>query len=368
VLDSVRAHLLADVEVGIFLSAGVDSGALLGCMRDAGQREIRAITLAFDEFRGTSEDEAPLAACVCEHYGAHHVVRRVGEQEFFEDLPAILEAMDQPSIDGVNTWFVSKAAKEAGLKVALSGLGGDELLGGYASFLDLPRWHRRFGPLAAIPGLGLWARRLIAAVAPGFSRARPKALGVLEHSASWAGTYLLRRGLFLPHELPEVMGAEIAREGLRRLKPLRLLAANLTPDPISDHARVCVLESAQYMRNQLLRDADWVGMAHSLEIRVPLVDFTLLGALAPVIAALSPGAGKAALAKAPTVPLPNEIATRAKTGFNVPTGDWMNAALGRGSDPVGRASEAKGLVSRRWSRAVLNGMASANAQPRLHAS
>jgi len=368
VLDSVRAHLLADVEVGIFLSAGVDSGALLGCMRDAGQREIRAITLAFDEFRGTSEDEAPLAARVCEHYGAHHVVRRVGEQEFFEDLPAILEAMDQPSIDGVNTWFVSKAAKEAGLKVALSGLGGDELLGGYASFLDLPRWHRRFGPLAAIPGLALLARRLIAAVAPGFSRTRPKALGVLEHSGSWAGTYLLRRGLFLPHELPEVMGAEIAREGLRRLKPLRLLAANLTPDPISDHARVCVLESAQYMRNQLLRDADWVGMAHSLEIRVPLVDFTLLGALAPVIAALSPGAGKAALAKAPTVPLPNEIATRAKTGFSVPTGEWMNAAVAGGSDPVGRAPEAKGLVSRRWSRAVLNGMASANAQPRLHAS
>jgi len=98
------------------------------------------------------------------------------------------------------------------------------------------------------------------------------------------------------------------------------------------------------------------------------VDFTLLGALAPVIAALTPGAGKAALAKTPTVPLPNEIATRAKTGFNVPTGDWMNAAISRGSDPVGRAPEAKGLVSRRWSRAVLNGMASTNARPQVHAS
>jgi asparagine synthase (glutamine-hydrolysing) len=148
-LDSMRAHLLADVEVGVFLSAGIDSGALLGLMRDAGQREIRAITLAFEEFRGTSEDEAPLAARVCEQYGAHHIVRRLRKQEFVEDLPAILEAMDQPSIDGVNTWFVSKAAKEAGLKVAISGLGGDELLGGYPSYLDLPRWHhpraRAFG-------------------------------------------------------------------------------------------------------------------------------------------------------------------------------------------------------------------------------
>jgi asparagine synthase (glutamine-hydrolysing) len=368
VLDSVRAHLLADVEVGIFLSAGVDSGALLGCMRDAGQHQIRAITLAFEEFRGTSEDEAPLAACVCEHYGARHIVRRLSEQEFVEDLPAILGAMDQPSIDGVNTWFVSKAAKEAGLKVAISGLGGDELLGGYPSFLDLPRWHRRFGPLAAVPGVGFFARKLIAAVAPAFSRVTPKALGVLEYSGSWSGTYLLRRGLFMPYELPEVMDAEIAREGLRRLNPLRRLAASLTPDPSSDVARVCVLESVQYMRNQLLRDADWAGMAHSLEIRVPLVDFTLLGALAPAIPALTPGAGKAALAKAPTVPLPDEIVTRAKTGFGVPTSAWMDAAAREGSRSTSQAPDAKGLVSRRWSRAVLNGAAITKRQLEVHAS
>ena len=185
-----------------------------------------------------------MAARVCEHYGAHHIVRPLCEREFVEDLPAILEAMDQPSIDGVNTWFVSKAAKEAGLKVAISGLGGDELLAGYPSFLDLPRWHRRFGPLAAARGrvLGPEAH---GRCSPAFSRATPKALGVLEYSGSWAGTYLLRRGLFLPHELPEVMDPEIAREGLRRLRPLRRLAANLTPDPSSDVARVCVLESAQ---------------------------------------------------------------------------------------------------------------------------
>jgi asparagine synthase (glutamine-hydrolysing) len=368
VLDSVCAHLLADVEVGIFLSAGVDSGAVLGLMRDAGQREIRAITLAFEEFRGTSEDEAPLAARVCEQYGAHHVVRRLSKQEFFDELPAIFEAMDQPSIDGVNTWFVSKAAKEAGLKVAISGLGGDELLGGYPSFLDLPRWRRWFGPLAAVPGLGLFARKLIGGVAPGFSYSQPKALGVLELSDTWAGTYLLRRGLFLPSELPEIMDAEIAHEGLRRLNPLCRLAASITPDPGSDNSRICVFESAQYMRNQLLRDADWVGMAHSLEIRVPLVDFTLLRALAPVIPTLTPGAGKAALAKAPTTSLPSEIVTRAKTGFNVPTDAWMGAVVARGSLPVGRAFEAKGLASRRWSRAVLKGMASANTETGVHVS
>jgi asparagine synthase (glutamine-hydrolysing) len=354
VFDSVRAHLLADVEVGVFLSAGVDSGALLGLMRQAGHQNVRAITLAFEEFLNTEEDEAPLAALVAERYGARHVVRRVGQREFLDDLPAILEAMDQPSIDGVNTWFVSKAAREAGLKVAISGLGGDELLAGYPSFVDVPRWRRRFGPIAAVPGVGRLARLIMHAFPSHVATARPKALGLLEYAGSWAGAYLLRRGLFLPHELNEVMERDFAREGLRRLKPLRWLAASLVPDPGSDTARICVFESAHYMRNQLLRDADWAGMAHGIEIRVPLVDVTLFKSLAPVISKLAPAAGKAALARAPSTPLPEAVETRAKTGFSVPTGAWMSAACQHGKPSVG-AREPKGLVSRRWSRVVLAG-------------
>jgi asparagine synthase (glutamine-hydrolysing) len=356
VLDSVRAHLLADVEVGIFLSAGVDSAALIGLMRDAGARDIRAITLAFEEFRATPEDEAPLAARLAERYGARHVVRHVSEREFRDDLPAIFAAMDQPSIDGVNLWFISKAAREAGLKVALCGLGGDELFAGYPSFRDLPAWRARFGPLAALPGVGRAARALLRAVAPGIARARPKALGLLEHADSWAGVYLLRRGLFLPHELAGILGADLAREGLRRLSPHRHLAASLAPDPGSATARVAVLESAHYMRNQLLRDADWAGMAHGLEIRMPLVDMTLLKSLAPSIDAMAAGAGKAALAQAPAVALPAEVVERAKTGFAVPTGAWMtsSSSAARGADV---AAERKGLVSRCWSRAVLDALA-----------
>jgi len=224
ILDSVRAHLLADVEVGIFLSAGVDSGALLGLMRDAAQGDIRAITLGFDEFRGRPEDEEPIAAQVAARYGARHVVRRVSEREFTADLPALLNAMDQPSIDGVNTWFVAKAAKEAGLKVALSGLGGDELLGGYPSFVDLPRWRRRVRFPAAIPGVGRMARSIMRVVAPGLARRKPKVLGLLEYGSSWAGVYLLRRALFLPSVLHRVIDPEVVQSGMHRLKPLRLLA------------------------------------------------------------------------------------------------------------------------------------------------
>ncbi|WP_165645293.1 asparagine synthase C-terminal domain-containing protein, partial [Oharaeibacter diazotrophicus] len=151
--DSVAAHLVADVPVGLFLSAGVDSGALSGLMRDAGAVGTTAVTLAYDDFRGTARDEAPLAATVAARYGARHVVRTVGAAEYAEDLPRILAAMDQPSVDGVNTWFVAKATRELGLKVALTGAGGDELLGGYDTFHRLPRMVRRVAPFAAVPGI-----------------------------------------------------------------------------------------------------------------------------------------------------------------------------------------------------------------------
>lgn len=365
-LDSVKAHQLADVEVGLFLSAGIDSGALLGLMRDAGARDVRAITLAFDEFHGTAEDEAPHAARVAARYGAHHLLRRVGEREFESDLPAIFDAMDQPSIDGVNTWFIAKAAKEAGLKVALSGIGGDELLAGYPSFSDIPRWHRRFGGLARIAGLGAAARAAMRTLAPRFAQRRPKTLGMLTYSGSWAGAYLLRRGLFLPHELDGLADPDMMRDGLARLDPLGLIDASITPDPGADVPRVCVLESSHYLRNQLLRDADWAGMAHSVEIRVPLVDIDLLKGLAPAIAALSPGRGKAALAHAPSLPLPDEIVDRAKTGFAVPTGSWMAKSLTDKAAPA-LADEPKGLISRSWSQIVLANMVSANENVRIEA-
>jgi asparagine synthase (glutamine-hydrolysing) len=355
VLNSVSAHLLADVEVGVFLSAGIDSGAVLGLMRDAGQTKIRSITLGFDEFTGKAEDEVPLAAEVARHYGADHIVRRVSEQEFQDDLPRILDAMDQPSIDGVNTWFVSKAAKEAGLKVALSGLGGDELLAGYPSFCDIPRWRARYGAIATIPFAGSIARKFVMALAPSFAHRRPKAVYMLEHAASWSGTYLLRRGLFLPHELPALLGVEMAREGLRRLRYAQSIRAQLDPDPGSDVTRVSVLESSNYMRNQLLRDSDWAGMAHSLEIRVPLVDWQLVTALAPSLATLTPGIGKAALASAPSIPLPEVVRMRAKTGFVVPTGNWMRHAASLAPLPT------MGQASRDWSKLVLNRLATPSA-------
>jgi asparagine synthase (glutamine-hydrolysing) len=349
-LDSVRAHLVADVPVGVFLSGGVDSGALVGLMRDAGQHDIADVTLAFGEFRGRPEDEAPLAEEVAQLYGTRHTTRLVTRAEFEADLPRIIEAMDQPSIDGVNTWFVSKAARELGLKVALSGLGGDELLGGYPSFRDIPRWVGLLGIPGRVPLLGKAARVAAQPVVAALG-AHPKSAGMLELGGSYAGAYLLRRGLFMPWELGRVLDPDVVAEGLRRLAPMHLIRQAIEPRPRSAHARVSALESCLYMRNQLLRDADWAGMAHGLEVRVPLVDHVLLETVA--VAACTggwsePGVGKATLASSPSTPLPERIVSRAKTGFTTPIGSWLQNLSLPALTPPSRAVARLRPWARQW--------------------
>jgi asparagine synthase (glutamine-hydrolysing) len=337
--------------VGAFLSAGIDSGSLIGLMRDAGAKDIQTVTLAFDEFVGSENDEAPLAEQVARHYGTRHVTRRVGRDEFEQDLPRILQAMDQPSIDGINTWFVSKAAAELGLKVAVSGLGGDELFGGYPSFRDIPRWVRWLRVPAAIPLLGK-AVRMAATPLTRHAGVSPKAAGLLELGGSWEGAYLLRRSLFMPWELPALLGKEMAEQGLRRLQPLAWVRSAMQPCPQSPFARVASLEASLYMRNQLLRDADWAGMAHSLEIRVPLVDLKLLADLATV-ALRDLAWSKQRLAAAPSGPLPAAIPGRVKTGFTTPIADWMRA----GGHAVGMP--AKVHWSRGWGQQIMALLAAA---------
>lgn len=343
--DSVRAHLIADVEVGLFLSQGIDSGALLGLVRDVGHDKIRTITLSFAEHRDTIQDEGPVARAVAQLYGAQHNERVFGRPDFHADLPAILAAMDQPTIDGINMWFIAKAAREAGLKVALSGVGGDELFAGYPSFADIPRAVRALSVPSAIPGAGrLWRRALtLLNTAP----SRPKFRGLLELGGTYPGAYLLRRGLLLPFELDEVLDRDLVHVGLERLQILEGLRETIVPDPRSPIARVSALESANYMRNQLLRDADWAGMAHGVEIRTPFVDIELLWAIAPVLPRLRYADKKAVLAKAPSVSLPVEVTRPKKLGFVVPIEHWISEQSAAGETQMG-------LSSRKWASSVLS--------------
>ncbi len=330
--DSVRHHLVADVPVAVFLSAGLDSGALLGTMAELGVRNTLAVTLAFAEFKGATQDEAPLAAEVAQRYGARHVVRTVDRAEFERDLPSILDAMDLPTTDGINTWFVAKAAHEAGIKVALSGLGADECFGGYPSFTDVPRSVHWLRPFHFLPGIGALARRLMSTAIRAGVGLHPKSPGVLQYGGDWAGAYMLRRGVFMPWELDDLLDSELLEDGLRRLAPLSHIAAELQAGrPLGDFDRVATLETSLYMRNQLLRDADWAGMAHSIEIRVPYVDPFFLAAL-PAGDVLASVNAKAAVADVPRPPLPAASRDRRKTGFATPVGRWISEAAGSAGD------------------------------------
>jgi len=358
--DSVAHHLVSDVPVGGFLSAGVDSGALLGLMRDAGQQDIQTVTIAFEEFRGRNDDEAPLAAKVAAQYGTCHTTRVVTEAEFWNDLPRILDAMDQPTIDGINTWFASKAAVELGLKVAVSGLGGDELFGGYSSFSEIPTWVGRFGIASNIPGLGRLARRFLSRCC-GPLGIHPKAAGLIELGGDYASAYFLKRGLFMPWELEGLMNESNVREALGRLNPVRLIRSACTPEPRTLFAKIATLESAFYMRNQLLRDTDWASMAHGLEVRVPLVDHVLLTRLAPILVRHEAARDKNALAMSPSQPLVQDATSRAKTGFSTPIATWLAKTKAASGKQGSRAVAHTAHWSRRWAQEL----GTTNFAPRL---
>lgn len=343
--DSVCAHLESDVPVAVFLSAGLDSGLIAALARRHLPEPPATFTLRFDVLAGTPLDEGPLAAEVARTLGTRHIERRVGRADFAGAWPAALRAMDQPSIDGFNTWLVSRAAHEARLKVVLSGLGGDELFGSYPSFRDVPRLASRARGAGRLPGLpALWPRL------PGFA-ARPKLRGLLRYGQTLAGAYFLRRGLFLPEELPGLIGRDRAEEGLAAYDPVTDAAAALEGLPAGDDPWLAVhaLETARYMRNQLLRDSDWASMDHSVELRVPLVDPWLRAHLAAHRFEPARSRGKAALVKLAAPELPAALWNRPKTGFYIPVMEWL--------EPETRdRSRSLGSQSRRLALRVLEEM------------
>ncbi len=263
-----------------------------------------------------------------------------------------MAAMDQPSIDGVNVYFVSRMAAQAGLKVALSGLGGDELFAGYPSYLQIPATARLLRPFTATPGFGRAVRIVSAPLLRRFTS--PKYAGLFEYGGRIGGAYLLRRGLFMPWELPDILDPQTVRDGWAELDPL-LNLGEAVAGLVNPRAQVTVLETGLYMRNQLLRDADWAGMAHGLEIRVPFVDAPLFERLAPqLLGAAAPGKRDmiGTLGRA----LPPAVLDRPKTGFVAPVRDWLLADRQGGA---GRAE--RGL--RGWARYVLAGQSGSAGSP-----
>jgi asparagine synthase (glutamine-hydrolysing) len=338
---SVQRHLLSDVPVGIFLSAGLDSTAIAAIATEQG-KQLHAVTLGFDEFSGEAEDEVPISQTVASRFNLVHHLERINRKQFEQELSDILDSMDQPSIDGVNTYFVAKAAEHIGLKVALSGLGGDEILGGYPSYTQVPRIVKAVAAPSRIPMLGKMWRHLALRALP--RATSPKYAGLVEYGGTTGGAYLLRRALFMPWELPRLVGRELAESGLASLRPLDRLDEIVQRIP-TRHAAVTALEMSIYLRNTLLRDADWAGMAHSVEIRVPFIDVALFRAVAPFIRATAGWPKKQQLSDFLLGKLPKEILDRQKTGFAVPVQRWVSS---------GHEGERENRGLRPWAKRVID--------------
>lgn len=322
--QSVSQHFIADVPVGVFLSAGLDSSSIAALSAQAGLAPIDSITLGFKEYVGSASDETLEAAVIAAAFGLNHHTHWVSKDDFKAEAGRLFEAMDQPSTDGINTYFVSRAARALGFKAALSGLGGDEIFGGYPSYRQVPRLVS-LGRLIPGKSLGAGVRRISAPIVARLSS--PKYASILEYSHSFGAAYLMRRALFMPWELESVLDPDVVKKGFTELDPVELMNQSILGIE-SDHLKIAALEMTWYMRNQLLRDADWAGMAHSIEIRMPMVDLPLLREVMPAVAAHPEMRKPDFLAAVLRGSLREELLGRPKTGFTVPVRKWLLRAGG----------------------------------------
>lgn len=320
--EAIRLHLIADVPVGIFLSSGIDSSAITALASEA-HSDLRTISIGFDQ---PESDESGNAQIIAKYLGTKHQTIRLVGVDVMRQMDAVFAAIDQPTVDGFNTFFVARAAKTVGLKVALSGLGGDEVFGGYASFRDVPRAEKYRSFLS---------NRLVIRLVQllnGIVRKRSlwKMSRVQEYTPALVGMYLLRRELFSGVDRLALLGPVSGR-----LDPLMGVSKNMVSqweamifgrDPEN---AVSALEQSIYMRNMLLRDSDVFSMANGLEIRVPLLDHEVVSMVDPMPGYWKrPGKNaKALLVDAVGARFPQGARNRRKQGFSFPWAAWLRGPM-----------------------------------------
>ena len=331
--QSVRLRLISDVPLGVFLSGGVDSSAIAALAVEAAQGPVRTFNVAFDE---AEYNEARYARAVARSLGTEHHEIRFSQQDFVGRLEDALNSFDQPTFDAINSFVVSRAARDAGITVALAGTGGDELFGGYRSFSDLPR-------------AGLWGDRL-AWVPEGVLRAAANAVtrwkmgpaGEVPPQTRWAKLgdalatrgrmlelYQLAYGLFLPPFIERLRGTSntVTHFGLPTAKFADL--ERLTAGSSNLHA-ISMMELSCFIGERLMRDTDAASMAASLEVRVPLLDHAVIASAAalPDNVRFSPVGKKQLLRRLALGKLDPGIFDRPKSGFVLPIDTWCRQQLG----------------------------------------
>lgn len=311
--EAVQSHRLSDVPVGVFLSGGIDSSAITALLAANGPRP-RTLSVTFPDAPGL--DESRFSDAVAARFGTEHQRVAVTAAECLHLCRQALDAQDQPSADGINSYLVAWAARQSGLTVALSGLGADELFAGYPAFHDVPltaQWLRAGGAagqalLAALLAFPLRLRPM--------DRRLQKLHQLTQTPRSLAGAYACRRRIFADRQIAALMGVPLPAHR----------AASDEPGDWNDADALSWLEMRGYMGNTLLRDTDGMGMAHGLEIRVPFLHQPLLDwaqAQGPALRRYP----KQALLDAVADDIPAECRNRPKQGFTLPFQTWLAGPL-----------------------------------------
>ena len=313
--ETVKYHLVSEVPVGIFLSGGIDSAVLTGLITQSGFKDLIGITIYFDEYIKTPLHELTAAKKIAEYFGIKHYARKVTKKEFLNDLPKIINAMDQPTIDGINTWYASKAAAELKLKVVLSGVGGDELFFGYKHFKQIAK----FESLLKIFRKVSFFRLIIILIG--------KMLHLIKNNSKFK---------FLNNYLDTILNLWILKRSVsciedvnynKKLKIFSYIQKSMGKLSKDSYLALAELESKLYLRNQLLRDSDWASMSHGVELRTPFVDFHLLNNLKKIIKFFPYYTKSYLLNSVLDKKLPISILKRKKTGFAIPIKNWLLEVL-----------------------------------------
>ncbi len=344
--EDVRLHLASDVPLAVFLSGGVDSSAIANLAQRAAGGPIHTFTLAFED---QALNEGPVARRIAEAIGTRHQEVLLTEAHFVGHLEAALDSLDQPTFDGLNAYYMSRAIRQAGFTVALAGTGGDELFGGYGSFRDLPRLHRASRALRWLPRGALVAGARLATLGlRGGCPATPpqhrwaKLPDMVRQGDDLVALYQLAYALLLPDFQGQLLGPGAAgalRDGLPPAMRQRLEAETARR---SDRSAISVLEQRLFLGERLLRDNDVASMASSLEQRVPLVDQVVQQAVDRVPDRLryQPIGRKALLRRIGLRGLDPALFDRPKSGFVMPFDRWIRAGLREVMDQTMRDPEA----------------------------
>ncbi len=332
--ESVELHKISDVPIGAFLSGGLDSSAVVGLMSRRADKPVRTYCIGFDD-APEGYDERKYARTAAQSFSTRHLEFVVKGSKVADELPRIVRHLDQPSFDGVNTYLVSQAAKQDGVTVALSGLGGDEIFGGYDSFRLIPRWWELSRAWGKLP---LTARKTLAKslshmlrYGSAMSSERIHKLSRLQWVESPVGLYALARLLSWPEEKSALYSPQLRAHFQEREADGDILAmlASLVRVGERPWSILSELEMQVYMGWRLLRDTDAMSMAHSLEVRAPFVDHHIV----EFVCGLPPGwekkwgHPKRLLEASLRDVMPPGISARRKQGFAFPMAKWMQEDL-----------------------------------------